>query len=396
MKSENLQKTLHVYQRLLDVARDLATTLDLDVLLNRIVLLAAELNEAEDASILLYEPRKQQLFFQASTDRENAVKMRGITVPAESIAGWVALHREPVIVTDVQQDSRFFRNIDRVLQFNTRSIVAVPMIHKGELIGVLEVLNKRTHTFTPLDQEILTILAGQASVAITNARLFQQSDLIAELVHELRTPLSSINTIASLLQRQGVPEAQRISLAQTMQTEASRLNELSSSYLDLASLESGRYQFKQAPFDPQGLLRESCEIIQSMAEAREITLELQIPPGIPAITGDRDKIKQVLLNLLTNAVKYNRAGGSIIASIRKKQDRLWFSVQDTGLGIPANLRPQLFAKFFRANPSDPLIQGTGLGLYISKLIIENHGGGIEVASQENAGTTFQFYLPLNP
>jgi len=229
LNKNNLPETLHAYQRLLDVARDLATTLDLDTLLNHIVQLAADLNEAKEASILLYEPTKQQLYFQASTDLENVAKMRGITVPAESIAGWVALHREPVIVTDVHQDSRFFGNIDQLLQFNTRSIVAVPMIHKDELIGVLEVLNKHTDTFTPLDQEIMVILAGQASVAITNARLFHQSDLIAELVHELRTPLSSINTIAYLLQRKGVPEPQRIDLAQTIQNETERLNKLSSS-----------------------------------------------------------------------------------------------------------------------------------------------------------------------
>ncbi len=395
MNKNNLQQTLHAYQRLLDVARDLVSTLDLDILLDRIVHLAADLNEAEAASILLYGSKKQQLYFQASTDQENAAKMRGIAIPTESIAGWVALHREPVIVTDVHQDSRFFRNLDKLLQFNTRSIVAVPMIHKEELIGVLEVINKRTDTFTPLDQEVMIILAGQASVAITNARLFQQSDLIAELVHELRTPLGSINTIAYLLQRQGVDEAQRIALAQTIQSEAGRLNELSTSFLDLSSLESGRYQFKQALFDPEGLLRESCEVTQSMAEERNVRIELHIPPGMPPVLGDRDKIKQVLLNLLTNAVKYNRPGGSIIASIRVEQNRLWFSVQDTGLGIPANLYPQLFAKFFRVNPSDPTTPGTGLGLYICKKIVENHGGVIEATSQEDAGTTFQFFLPLS-
>ena len=395
MKEENLRQTLHAYQRLLDIARDLATTLDLDTLLDHIVQLAADLNEAEEASILLYDLKKQQLHFQASTDQENAAKMRGLIIPTESIAGWVVIHREPVIVTDVHQDSRFFQNIDQMLQFNTRSIVAAPMVHKDELIGVLEVLNKRTDTFTPLDQEVMTILAGQASVAITNARLFNQSDSIAELVHELRTPLNSINTIAYLLQRQGVAEPQRIALAQIIQTEANRLNELSSSYLDLASLESGRYQFKQALFEPEALLRETCEITRSMAAERNLTLKYNIPPNLPPVNGDRDKIKQVLLNLLTNAVKYNRSGGTITASIRVEQNQLWFSVQDTGMGIPANLQPRLFAKFFRANPTDPTVPGTGLGLYICKKIIESHGGEIEATSQENVGTTFQFYLPLN-
>jgi len=98
MKEENLRQTLHAYQRLLDIARDLATTLDLDTLLDHIVQLAADLNEAEEASILLYDSKKQQLHFQASTDQENAAKMRGLIIPTESIAGWVVIHRSDAAV----------------------------------------------------------------------------------------------------------------------------------------------------------------------------------------------------------------------------------------------------------------------------------------------------------
>ncbi len=394
MSEDQLLKTLQAYQRLVEIARDLASTLDLDTLLERIVRLAADLNDAEESSILLYESKKQELYFQASTDQVNATQMRGIIIPAESIAGWVALNREPVIVANVQHDSRFFRNIDQLLKFKTRSIVAVPMISKDQLIGVLEVLNKRSETFTSFDQEILMVLAGQAAIAIENTRLFHQSDLIAELVHELRTPLSSINTITYLLQRQGVAESQRIALAQTIQGEAQRLNELSTSFLDLARLESGRSDFHLTTFDPGALLRDSCEIIQSRAEEREITLKLEIPASLPAIRADRDKIKQVLLNLLNNAVKYNRTGGTIRAQIREENQRVWFSIQDSGRGIPPEQLPRLFEKFFRANPNDPTTPGTGLGLYICKKIIENHNGQIEAASQEDAGTTFQFFLPV--
>src|SRR5512146_617392 len=107
MSEEDLLPTLQAYQRLVEIARDLASTLDLDTLLKRIVRLAADLNMAEEASILLYEAKKQQLFFQSSTDQDNAAKMKGIVIPAESIAGWVALNRQPVIVTDVHRDSRF-------------------------------------------------------------------------------------------------------------------------------------------------------------------------------------------------------------------------------------------------------------------------------------------------
>jgi signal transduction histidine kinase len=396
MSEENLLPTLQAYQRLVEIARDLASTLDLDTLLKRIVRLAADLNAAEEASILLYDSKKQQLRFQSSTDLENAIQMKGIIIPAESIAGWVALHRQPVIVTDVHSDSRFFRNIDQLLQFNTRSIVAVPMITKNELIGVLEVLNKRSDTFTPFDQEILMVLAGQAAVAIENTRLFHQSDLIAELVHELRTPLSSINTITYLLQRQGISETQRIALALTIQNEAARLNDMSTSFLDLARLESGRSDFQIMRFNSAMLVREVCEIIQPRAEEREIKLVTEIAADLPDLAADRDKIKQVLLNLLNNAVKYNRPGGMVTIRMGRENDRLEFTIQDTGRGIPADMLPRLFEKFFRASPNDPNTPGTGLGLYICKKIIENHGGQIRATSQENVGTSFTFNLPLNP
>jgi signal transduction histidine kinase len=394
MSDPDLQQTLRAYQRLIEVANDLASTLELDTLLKRIVHLAADLNDAEQASILLYEAKRQQLYFQASTDQENAAQLRGITVPAESIAGWVAINRQPVVVTDVSQDTRFFRNIEKMVNFTTRSIVAMPMITKDKLIGVLEVINKRSDTFTPLDQEILNVLAGQAAVAIENARLFHQSDLISELVHELRTPLSSIYTITYLMQRQGVPEAQRIALAQTIQTETLRLNELSTSFLDLSRLETGRSEFRKDPVDSALLLRECCEITMTSADQREIAIEVDAPANLPRVTADRDKIKQVLLNLLSNAVKYNRTGGTIFARVWKADNQIGFSIRDTGLGMSLEQTAHLFEKFYRANPNDPAAPGTGLGLYICKKIVESHNGQIMVESTENTGTTIQFFLPL--
>jgi signal transduction histidine kinase len=394
-KPTKTHQTLQAYQKLVEIARDLASTLNLDALLERIVRLATDLNNAEEASILLYDPQKKQLFFQASTDQANAPKLRGIIVPAESIAGWVAIHREPVIVDDVHQDSRFFRNIEQMLQFKTRSIVAVPMITKDKLIGVLEVLNKRSDTFTDLDLEVLGVLAGQAAVAIENTRLFQQSDLISELVHEIRTPLGSIHTISYLLQRQGIPESQRIALAQTIQSETQRLNELATNFLDLAHLESGRLAFKMETFDAGELLAECSEVIQPRAGERGIQFQSEIAAALPSLSADRGKIKQVLLNLLSNAVKYNRAGGTIWVRLWVEPGQFWFSVQDSGPGIPAGLLPRLFEKFFRARPDDLATPGTGLGLYICKKIIETHQGQIFLESQEGQGSTFKFYLPVS-
>jgi signal transduction histidine kinase len=170
---------------------------------------------------------------------------------------------------------------------------------------------------------------------------------------------------------------------------------MASSFLDMARLESGRSEFCPTAFDAGKLLRECCEMIRGRAQERNnITLEIEVQSNLPLLTADYDKIKQVLLNLLTNAVKYNRPGGEIRARTWLATHQIWFGIQDTGVGVPAEQMPHLFEKFFRANPQDSNAPGTGLGLYICKKIIESHGGQILVKSQENVGTNIEFCLPL--
>ncbi len=132
----------------------------------------------------------RELYFQAATNPDPM--MRGMVIPMDSIAGWIVIHREPVRISDVRKDSRYFKNVAQTLSFQTKSLMGVPLITKEKVVGVLEVLNKSNGDFTETDEDMLTVLGAQAAVAIENTRLFQQSDLIAEFVHELRTPLASL------------------------------------------------------------------------------------------------------------------------------------------------------------------------------------------------------------
>jgi GAF domain-containing protein len=189
------------YRRLLEISRDLASTLDLDTLLNRIVQAAADLSASQAASILLYDEAKGQLYFEAATNLEEPL-MHGLVVPVEnSIAGWVLLHCEPLMIADTRQDPRHFEGVDEATKIVTISLLAVPLVAKEKVIGVLEAVNKQIEEFNLEDQDLLLSLGAQAAVSIENARLFQQSDLISEMVHELRTPLTSLNTAARLLKR---------------------------------------------------------------------------------------------------------------------------------------------------------------------------------------------------
>jgi signal transduction histidine kinase len=383
------------YRRLIEIARDLASTLDLDVLLHRIIQAAADITDAEAASILLYDNTARQLHFQVATNMDQPT-LRGLTVPLDgSIAGWIVIHKKPIRIADVHSDPRHFGNVEKSTKFVTRSLMGVPLIAKDKVTGVLEVINKREGEFSANDEDLLSVLGAQAAVAIENTRLFQQSDLIADFVHELRTPLASLSTATYLLLRPEISRQQHDQIVRNIHAETLRLNTLASSFLDLARLESGRVQFQLADFDLADLLSECCEVVQSRADEERIKIVLDTSPTLPLLRADRDKIKQVVLNLLSNAIKYNRPNGSVFLSTQAAEDYIVLSVQDTGLGIPEEDLPHLFEKFYRVRETEGKASGTGLGLSICKKIVQGHGGEIEVRSKVGVGTTFIVKLP-NP
>jgi signal transduction histidine kinase len=387
------EKRLEDYRRLIDIARDLASTLDLDILLNHIVSAASDLTKTAAASILLYDDAARQLSFQVATNLDQPT-MRGLAVPLEgSIAGWIVTHHKAARITNVKEDPRHFSTIEKKTHFTTRSLLGVPLITKDKVVGVLEVINKQVGDFTDDDEDLLQVLGAQAAVAIENARLFHQSDLVAEFVHELRTPVASIGTATYLLLRPEMSQEQRQSMIHNIYNETLHLNTLASSFLDLARLESGRVQFNLSRFDLTGMLNECIEIIQSQADECSITLELEIPPDFPQVEADRDKIKQVVLNLLSNAIKYNCPHGKVVMIGGLENNGWTLAVRDTGKGIPVKALPHLFQKFYRVEASEGKVDGTGLGLSICKEIVSGHGGTIEVKSKYGKGATFTIHIP---
>ena len=240
---------------------------------------------------------------------------------------------------------------------------------------------------------MLLVLGAQAAVAIENARLFQQSDLISEFVHELRTPLSSLSTATYLLLRPEMSQEQRDQIINNIHNETMRLNALASSFLDLARLESGRVQFRKTVFSVADLMYECKDVMSSKAIEDNIQLRVESPEDLPLLEADRDKIKQVLLNLLSNAIKYNRPNGTVMLRSELKENELGIYIQDTGVGIPDESLPHLFEKFFRVREHESRAAGTGLGLSICKQIVHGHGGRIEVKSKIGVGTVFMIFLP---
>ncbi len=388
-----LEKKVEDYRRLIDISRDLASTLDLDSLLTRIVQAAADITRAEAASILLYDDAARQLNFEVATNLDLQT-MRGLPVPLEgSIAGWIVTNRQPVRTDDAHLDARFFPQVEEKTSFPTRCLLGVPLITKDKVVGVLEAINKPDGCFTEMEQDLLLVLGAQAAVAIENARLFQQSDLVAEFVHELRTPMASISNATYLLLRPEMSPEQRDQMVRNIHTETLRLNTLASSFLDLARLESGRAPFRQTTFELTPMLDECVQVMQNKADESHIKISLAIPSDFPPVEADRDKLKQVVYNLVSNAIKYNKPNGSIILSAATGTHCWTLSVRDTGLGIPEESLSHLFDKFYRVYTYEEKAPGTGLGLSICKQIVSRHGGSISVASKLGEGTTFTVHLP---
>lgn len=386
-------RTLDGYLRLIEISRDLASTLDLDTLLSDIVHAAADITSAEAASILLYDDTARQLYFQIATNIDEPT-MRGLVVPLDnSIAGWIVTNRQSVRIDDAHKDERFFGDVDQTIDYSTKSLLGIPLITKNKVVGVLEVVNKKRGKFTDADESILTVLGAQAAVAIENARLFQQSDLIAEFVHELRTPLASLSTATYLLLRPEMSREQSDQIVNNIHNETLRLNSLASSFLDLARLESGRVQFRKTRFSAADLVYECRDVMMSKAQETNVQIRVDMPPDMPLMEADRDKIKQILLNLTSNAIKYNRPNGSVIITGSFTDTDLTITIQDTGLGIPEDSIPHLFEKFYRVREHEGKASGTGLGLSICKQIIQGHNGRIEVKSKMGVGTSFSVHLP---
>lgn len=388
------------FQRLLEISTRLSSTLQLDELLSLVMDVATDLTDTQKASILLVDKKTGHLHFAASKGDEVP---EGIVVPLDnSIAGWVVRHGRSVILSDVQSDSRFYAEVDSDESFVTRSMLAVPLVTSKGVIGALEVLNKRNDAaYTAQDVALMEALASQSAVAILNAHLFHQSDLLAEIMHELKTPLMAISAASELLTRPEVPADKHLELIHMVKRETVRLSKMTKDFLDFARLESGRVRLASEPVDVAAVINDVVNITQPQAAERGITITPELAPTLPLpdgpirLVGDADRLKQVLLNLVSNAIKYNVANGRITLTARLQDQALNLSVRDTGPGITEADMAHLFERFYRI-PGSEGTEGSGLGLSIANKIVEEHNGRIAVSSTLGQGTTFTVILPVTP
>jgi signal transduction histidine kinase len=233
-----------------------------------------------------------------------------------------------------------------------------------------------------------------AAVAVQNARLFQQSDWVAEVVHEIRTPLTAILSYADLLLRPDLDGSLREQAIKTIQSETERVSLLATQFLELARLESGRITMSRDEIEVGNLVNRAVDVIRPNAEQEDRTLSVAVADDLPRTIGDRQRLHQVLLNLLSNAVKYTDPGDTITVKAEARNSGFVIMVGDTGPGIPDAQIPMLFQKFRRLPNSAGKASGTGLGLVVARQIVEAHQGRIWVESDLGQGSRFFVELPV--
>lgn len=386
---------------MVEVSKTLNSTLDLDSLLQIIIKSATELTNTEMASILLVDKVSGALHFEAATGAEREA-LKALVVPRDSsIAGWVVRENKPLLIRDAQRDPHFYRQVDSVTGLATQSILGVPLRFKGQVIGVLEALNKvGDDDFTDEDVQILMTLAGQAAVAIENARLLAElreqdrlkSQFITDASHEMRTPLTAVKGYLQLILDGAMnAEQQRASL----EIAARNIDVIIRLVNDILYLqEMATIRAERVPVALGELVQEVVGAAQEQARLAGVTLRVEIPSDLPPVSGGRKRLTRALANLVDNAIKFNTAGGEVTIRLREEGDYLRVDVSDTGIGIPAEHLDKIFNRFYRIDLSAPhLTRGVSLGLPIAKQIVEEHGGEMHVESEPGKGSTFSFTLP---
>ncbi|KYF58215.1 histidine kinase [Sorangium cellulosum] len=287
-----------------------------------------------------------------------------------------------------------------------RSLLAAPLRGRdGQCIGSIQLLDRRDGPFVESDEVLLTQLAQSASVALENARLYNEAqaatrardDLLAIVSHDLRNPLNTIAITASLLrsdllQRQDGEEDDAVQLVDRMDRGIQRMTRLIEDLLDASRIEAGRLVVSPRVERGGALVREALEAAASLAEAKGCRVTQGPMDAGLEVLADRDRVLQVFSNLLGNALKFTPKGGVVSVSLCRVADLARFSVVDTGPGIPPEHQPHLFDRYWKASQESRT--GAGLGLYIARGIVEAHHGTVAVESTPGQGTTIHFSLPL--
>jgi signal transduction histidine kinase len=395
-------------ERLLEVVRGLTTAPDLEAFLQTVINEATELTDSELASILEYDETAEELRFLAMHWFQRDL-LRPVGVPLDgSAAGWVYRRGQPLIIQDVRADQRHFKVVDSVTKHVTHSLVAVPLIVRGEVIGVLEALNKKDNAhYTEEDLTILETLAALAAQAIQNVFLQRKvrataielaelerlkTDFIAIASHELRTPLGLILGHATFLRElSGEEYGEQLDM---IIRNAAKLKTIVENLSDVDNIQSGAARVRSQALSLRKIIDEVVNTFQDEAKAKNITLKAEDGEEPLPLDADALKLSIALSNLVKNALQFTESGGHVTIGVQEEDGFYKVTVVDDGIGIPARDLPRVFERFFQVETHlTRRYGGMGLGLAVAKAMIDLHGGRIWAESEEGRGSKFTILLP---
>lgn len=412
-KIAELERKVAILSRLAETSAVLNSTMRLKPLLGSIMDTAADIVDAEAASVLLWDYKKQELVFAATTTSDAyGQELIGKQVPLEgSIAGTVMRENRTVMVDKVRDTVGHYSKIDEQISFQTRSVLGVPMRSRNRIIGVLEGVNKRQGAWTDDDGYYLSVLAAQAAVAIEGAQLVTQlqlaneelnqldklkSDFIAIASHELRTPLGVILGYASFLQDTVDPQVREH--ASKMVNSAMQLRRIIEDLTNLRYMEQSQLELNLEDVPLVEMLRDLVGELQSLAEAKRHELTLMLPPFELRIRVDRIRMGMAIGNVLNNAIRFTPDGGRISVQVEQKPREVWIMVSDTGIGLAKEQLERIFERFYQIEDHMTRVNGgLGIGLSIARALVEAHGGRLWASSAGiNQGSTFIIAVPTAP
>jgi PAS domain S-box-containing protein len=397
-------------------ARIMAASLDFDSIPQTILEETARVLGARAGSILLVDESASGLVFKAAVGPESQ-RLIGLKVPSGfGVIGWVAQNAKPALVDDVRKDPRFYRGIDQTTGLTTTNVIAVPLLIKRQVIGVLELINKTEGMFDQEDLSVTETLAQWAAVAIENARLVHdlktrtqnlesaygelkeadllKDELIQNISHELRTPLTFVLGYVELLlsKELGPLTETQVKGLDIVRRKCIALTKVIN---DIVSLQQLRLtDLEREPVSLNAIVSQTVQAVRTLAQQSEQTLTTELPAEEITLVVDEERITQVLDNLLNNAIKFSRPRGQIVVRLQDAGEEVQVEVQDSGIGIPADKLGKVFEKFYQVDGgATRRYGGVGLGLAICKEIVEAHGGRIWAESELGQGSRFVFVLP---